>query len=33
MPAWSSNGTRVAFLQKTAPKKYRLMSADVIRGR
>jgi hypothetical protein len=33
MPAWSANGTRIAFLQKTARKKYRLMSADVIRGR
>jgi hypothetical protein len=29
MPAWSPNGTRVAFLQKAARKKYRLMSASV----
>jgi hypothetical protein len=33
MPAWSATGLRVAFLQKSARKKYRLMSADVIRGR
>jgi hypothetical protein len=31
MPAWSSNGARVAFLQKTARKKYDLMAVDVIR--
>jgi hypothetical protein len=33
LPAWSPDGARVAFVQKTSRKKYRLMSADVLRGR
>jgi Tol biopolymer transport system component len=32
MPAWSSDGTRLAFLQKTGKKKYRLMIATVGRA-
>ena len=32
MPAWSSDGTRLAFLQKTAKKRYRLMTAAVGRA-
>jgi len=33
MPAWSSDGTRVAFLQKAGRRKYRLLTADVTRSR
>jgi hypothetical protein len=33
MPAWSANGARVAFLQKSGRKKYRLMSVDIARDR
>lgn len=32
MPAWSSDGMRLAFLQKTGKKKYRLMTATVGRA-
>jgi hypothetical protein len=32
MPAWSSDGTRLAFLQKTGKKRYRLMTAVVGRA-
>jgi hypothetical protein len=32
MPAWSSDGTRLAFLQKAGRKKYRLMTATVGRA-
>lgn len=33
LPAWSPEGARVAFLQKAGRRKYRLMSAEVTRGR
>jgi hypothetical protein len=32
MPAWSSDGTRLAFLQKSGRKRYRLMTAAVGRA-
>jgi hypothetical protein len=32
MPAWSSDGTRLAFLQKAGKKRYRLMTAAVGRA-
>jgi len=32
MPAWSSDGTRLAFVQKSAKKRYRLMTASVRRA-
>jgi hypothetical protein len=32
MPAWSSDGTRLAFLQKAGRKRYRLMTAAVGRA-
>ena len=32
MPAWSTDGTRLAFLQKIAKKRYRLMSSAVGRA-
>jgi hypothetical protein len=32
MPAWSSDGTRLAFLQKIGKKRYRLMTAAVGRA-
>jgi hypothetical protein len=32
MPAWSSDGLRLAFLQKTGKKKYRLLTATVGRA-
>jgi hypothetical protein len=32
MPAWSGDGTRLAFLQKTGKKRYRLMTAAVDRA-
>jgi len=33
LPAWSPDGARLALVQKTGRRKYRLMSADVARGR
>jgi hypothetical protein len=32
LPAWSADGTRLAFLQKTGKKKFRLMTASVGRA-
>jgi len=32
MPAWSSDGARLAFLQKSGRKRYRLMTATVGRA-
>jgi Tol biopolymer transport system component len=31
-PAWSTDGTRLAFVQRTGKKKYRLMIAAVGRA-
>jgi hypothetical protein len=33
LPAWSPNGSRVAFVQKAGRRRYRLMAAEVTRGR
>jgi hypothetical protein len=33
MPAWSPDGSRVAFAQKAGRRRYRLMAAEVTRGR
>jgi WD40 repeat protein len=33
LPAWSPDGSRVAFVQKAGRRKYRLMAAEVTRGR
>jgi Tol biopolymer transport system component len=32
MPAWSGDGTRLAFVQKTGKRRYRLMTAAVGRA-